>query len=86
MALSGTVVNGVIILEGGARLPEGARVRVELDELEELGPPPEPYDREKELTILREALADVRAGRSVPFEAFMARLATEFQLPPAPPD
>lgn len=28
MILEGTVVNGVIVLAGGARLPEGERVRV----------------------------------------------------------
>ena len=28
MTLEGTVVNGVIVLDGGAQLPEGERVRV----------------------------------------------------------
>jgi hypothetical protein len=30
MAFSGTVVNGVIVLEGGMRLPEGVQVQVEV--------------------------------------------------------
>jgi hypothetical protein len=30
MSLEGTVVNGMIVLDGAERLPEGARVRVEL--------------------------------------------------------
>ena len=40
---------------------------------------------EKELAILRESLEDVRAGRGMPLEEFMAKLAEEFQLPPVPP-
>jgi hypothetical protein len=86
MTLEGTVVNGVIVLDGGVRLPEGERVRVEVADPDDLTPPPEPYDREKELAILHEALEDVRAGRGVPFEDFMARLAAEYKLPPVPPE
>ena len=85
MTLEGTVINGVIVLNGGARLPEGERVRIEVMD-DDLAPPPEPYDREKELAILREALEDVKAGRGTPFEEFMAKLAAEFQLPPLPPE
>ncbi len=86
MSFFGTVVNGVIVLEGNAQLPEGARVWVELDEDDDIPPPPEPYDREKELAILREALEDVKAGRGEPFEQFMARLAKEHNLPYRPPE
>jgi len=86
MTLVGTVVNGVVVLDGGAKLPEGARVQVELADPDELAPPPEPYDREKELAILRESLEDVRAGRVMPFEEFMANLAAEYKLPPVPPE
>src|SRR5262249_32615477 len=60
MTLEGNVVNGVIVLDGGARLPEGERVRVEETDSDDLAPPPEPYDREKELAILRESLEDVK--------------------------
>jgi hypothetical protein len=84
--LEGTVRNGVIVLDDAIQLPEGARVRVEVADPDDLAPPPEPYDREKELAILREALADVQAGRGMPFEEFMAKLATEYQLPPLPPE
>jgi hypothetical protein len=84
--LEGTVVNGVIVLEGGVRLPDGARVRVEVEDPDDLAPPPEPYDREKELAILRESLEDVKAGRGMPFEEFMAKLAEEYKLPPVPPE
>jgi hypothetical protein len=86
MTLEGTVVNGVIVLDGGVQLPEGERVRVEVTDPDDLAPPPEPYDREKELAILRESLEDVRAGRGMPFEEFMAKLAGEYQLPPVPPE
>ncbi|HEY7155469.1 MAG TPA: hypothetical protein VH575_16015 [Gemmataceae bacterium] len=86
MTLEGTVMNGVIVLDGGARLPEGERVRVEVVDDDDLFPPPEPYDREKELAILREALEDVKAGRGTPFEEFMAKLAAEYKLPPLPPE
>jgi hypothetical protein len=87
MTLEGTVVNGMIVLDTGAQLPEGTRVRVELaDEDDDLFPPPEPYDRDKELAILHEALEDVRAGRGMPFEEFMANLAAEYNLPPVPPE
>jgi hypothetical protein len=86
MTLEGTVVNGVIVLDGGVQLPEGERVRVEVADPDDLAPPPEPYDREKELAILRESLEEVRAGRGMPFEEFMAKLAEEYQLPPVPPE
>jgi hypothetical protein len=82
MALEGTVVNGIIVLDAGSQLPEGARVRVELADEDDLMPPAETYDRAKEVAILREALEDVRAGRGMPFEEFMANLAREQQLPP----
>jgi hypothetical protein len=83
MALEGTVVNGMVVLDTGTQLPEGARVRVELaGEDDDLFPPPEPYDRDKELAILREALEDVKADRGMPFEEFMASLAAEHNLPP----
>jgi len=86
MALEGIVVNGVIVLESGAALAEGARDRVEVEDPDDLVPPSEPYDRDKELAILREALEDVKAGRGMPFEEFMAKLAVEYQLPPVPPE
>jgi hypothetical protein len=87
MTLEGTVINGLVVLDTAGHLPEGARVRVELaDEDDDLFPPPEPYDRDKELAILREALEDVKAGRGMPFEEFMAKLAAEHNFPPVPPE
>jgi hypothetical protein len=85
MTLEGAVVNGVIVLDGGAKLPEGTRVRVELaDEDDEFFPPSEPYDREKELAILRESLEDVKAGRVTPARQALADLARKYGLPLEP--
>ncbi|MDB5307273.1 MAG: hypothetical protein JWO38_1475 [Gemmataceae bacterium] len=86
MSLEGTVVNGVIVLDAGPPLPEGARVRVELaeEDPDDVGPPPEPYDREKELAILRESLEDAKAGRGVPAREFLKQLAIEHNLPLEP--
>lgn len=78
MALEGTMVNGVIVLDGGAQLPEGVRVRVEVADPDDLAPPPEPTDRDKELAILRESLEDAKAGRTRPFEEVMAEIATRY--------
>ena len=81
MTLEGTVVNGVIVLDGGAPLPEGARVRIEVADDDDFFPPPAPEDREKELAILREALEDVRAGRGAPAREFLKELAAKYHLP-----
>lgn len=89
MKLEGTVRNGVIVLDDGVWLEEGERVRIEVmgdDGDDDFYPPPEPYDREKELAILREALEDVKAGRGMPFEEFMAELAAKHNLPPLSPE
>ena len=83
MAHEGTVVNGAIVLDGGEQLPEGARVRIELADP---APPTIPFDREQELTNLRESLADVRAGKGMPFEEFMAKIAKEYHLPVVQPE
>jgi hypothetical protein len=84
MTLEGTVVNGVIVLNAGAQLPEGARVLVELSDDDDLGPPAEPYDREKELAILRQALEHARAGRGTPAREFLTELAVKHNLPLEP--
>jgi len=86
MPLEGTVLNGVIVLEGAVKLPEGARVLVELaaPDDDDLAPPPERYDREQELAILREAIEDAKAGRGVPAREFMKQLAQEHNLPLEP--
>ena len=86
MTHAGTVVNGVIVLDGPSRLPEGAKVRVEVvdDEADDIGPPPEPYDREKELALLRESLEDVKAGRTRPAREVLKEVALRHNLPLEP--
>ena len=86
MTLEGTVINGVIVLDAGRQLPEGARVRVELadDGDDDFFPPLEPCDREKELAILRASLEDVKAGRGMEAREFMKKLAEELNPPLAP--
>ena len=83
MTLEGTIINGVIVLDGGARLPEGERVRIEVMD-DDLAPPPESYDREKELAILRESLEDVKARRGRPAREVLKELAEKYNLPLAP--
>jgi hypothetical protein len=84
MTLGGTVVNGVIILDSGAHFPEGSRVRVELADPDDLAPPPEPYDRNEELKILRDAMEEIRAGGGSPAREFLKELAEKYNLPLAP--
>jgi hypothetical protein len=57
MTLEGVVVKGLIVLEGGTQLPDGTRVRVEVADPDDVAPPPEPYNRQKEVAVLRQALA-----------------------------
>ena len=82
--LEGTVRNGVIVLDDGMQLPEGARVLVEVADPDDLAPPVEPYDRETELAILREALEDVKAGRGRPARQLVKELAVQLKLPLEP--
>ena len=84
MTLEGTVINGVIVPDGGATLPEGARVRIELDPKAEYPNPMAPYDRENELALLRDRIAEMQAGApGIPLKEAMDRIATELNLPPA---
>jgi hypothetical protein len=91
MTLEGTVVNGMIVLDGAAQLPEGARVRVELaqedpDAWENAPPPPSTETREELLASLRESIADAKAGRGRPAREVMDEIAKEFNLPPVKPE
>ena len=87
MQLEGTVVNGMIVLNGTPQLPEGARVWVELEEALEYPHPMAPYDREKELALLRDRIAGSNCGVSgIPLKEAMARIAVELNLPHSDPE
>ena len=67
MILEGTVINGVVVLDGSPQLPEGQRVIVDLDG-DDFGPPPTTETYAEHLDLLRKSLAmmdDGERGRSV---------------------
>lgn len=96
MELEGTVIDGVVVPDSGLQLPEGARVRFELveeldeDDLELPDPslPPDhpdaPYNREVELAILRESIAEMKAGGGRPWREVMEELSLKHGLDPLP--
>ncbi len=62
MTIEGTVINGVIVLDGSPQLPEGKRVIVDL-EGDDFGPPPPSTETYAEhLELLRKSLAMMDAG------------------------
>jgi hypothetical protein len=82
MTFQGTVVNGMIVLDGAPELPEGFRVNVEfLMDGDDIGAPPEPFDYQEHLAALRASYEDGKAGRTRPFEVAMAELRAKLQLP-----
>jgi hypothetical protein len=84
MTLAGTVVNGVIVPDGGATLPEGTRVRIELEGQAAYPHPLAPYDREKELALLRERAAEAQSGEpGIPLDEAFEQIRAELKLPPA---
>jgi len=85
MTLEGTVANGVVVLNAGVRFPEGARVRVELlEDPDDIEPPFEPYDREREIAILRESHEDAEAGRVRPAREVLKEMAIRHGIPLEP--
>ncbi len=85
MQLEGTIINGVIVLDGNAALPEGTRVRVELSPKLPPDHPHAPYDRETELALLRESYEDVLADRGgVEARKFLKEMAIRRNMPLAP--
>lgn len=96
MELEGTVVNGAVVPDPGPRLPEGARVRLEViadtpdDDWPDLtgenlpaDHPMAPYDRATELALLRASIADETAG--VPLRRAIEELSRKHDLDPLPP-
>lgn len=95
MTRVGTVVNGVIV-PNGPPPPEGALVRFEVEIEDEIDPPAgeqyeyphplAPYDREKELALLRQRVGETKAGvPAVPLKQAMDRIAATLNLPPVEP-
>jgi hypothetical protein len=87
--LTGVFVNGHIVPDPDARpLPDGTRVRFEViadDDEDDLGPPmpDDSGSREEELELLRQSIADAKAGIGlVPYEQFMDELRREMGFAP----
>lgn len=84
MVVEGTVSNGVVVLDSGSQIPEGSRVWVETADEDEAIAPFEPYDRERELAILRESHEDAIAGRVVSARQVLKEIALRHNLPLEP--
>lgn len=80
MHIEGTIVGGRVEFDEPIQLPNGTRVRVELAD-DSLFPVPEPYDRDAELSALRESLRDAAAGRGKSARACLDELAKKHKLP-----
>jgi hypothetical protein len=90
VTFEGTVRNGRVELDEPVDLPEGTRVMIEVltpDEVFEYPHPLAPYDRDKEIALLREAYEDVQAGNpGMTVEEARARIVEECNLPPVEPE
>ena len=88
MTLEGTIVNGVVVLEAGARVPEGTHVLVDIVPDVEHFEYPHPmasYDREKEIALLQASHDEMKAGvRGQSLEEFDAEMRRDYQLPSMP--
>lgn len=92
MTLEGTFRNGALVTDSGLRVPDGVRLRFEIleDDEESVGPisdsklPPEhpdaPYDRQVELAILRESIAEMQAGGGRPWREVIGELSRKHGL------
>ncbi len=75
MTYAGKVINGRIELVTPRELPEGASVEVNVRTAAEA------TRYEEELQILRESIADAKAGRNgIPLDDFMVQLALKYNL------
>jgi hypothetical protein len=95
MTITGTVKNGEIVPDEPHSWPEGSRVILSLDtgeanewpEFDVSGLPPDhpmaPYNREVEIALLRESIAEAEAGYpGRPLEEVMAELSAKHGLSP----
>jgi hypothetical protein len=83
MALEGVVVDGKIVLDAPADLPNGTKVWIEPvdDEVYEYPHPMAPYDRKKEIALLRESIEELKAGRGIPLKEAIDQISAELGLP-----
>lgn len=82
MTLSGTIQNGQVLLDSPVNLPDGTRVTLLRDEV--YPHPLAPYDRDKEVALLRESIARMDSGdigRSV--ADVFADIEKSFDYPPS---
>ena len=86
MSVEGVFVNGKVEFDTPPTFPEGTRVSVDLADHLDIDFPFEPYDRAKELAILRASIEDVKAGRTRPFDEAMAEIAAKHKLASAEPE
>ena len=85
MALAGTVVDGRVELDEPAKLPDGTRVRVDLEDDDDAVPshPAETY--EEHLAVLRQSVAEAKAGvGGVEARRFLKDLAAKYGMPLRP--
>ena len=80
MSLEGTIVNGLIELDGNPSLPEGWRVRVELEDALELDSQPSTETYEQHLSYLRESILEAKNGLTRPAREVMKELAIKHGL------
>ena len=81
MTVEGVVVGGRVEFETPLGVPDGTKVQVDVPERWSF----EENDRETELAILRESIADAKAGRGgVEARAFLRQLAIDHNLPLLP--
>lgn len=96
MIFQGVLSNGIIVPDEPCPLPDGTRVRIKLIDDEDLDDlfegmlipdpslPPDhphaPYNREVELAILRESIAEMNAGGGRPLDEVMAEFSLKHGL------
>ncbi len=83
MPITGTVQNGRVEFDEPVTWPDGSKVTLQLDDdgVYEYPHPMAPYDREKEIEVLKESVEDMKAGRVMPVEEAMRRISIELGLP-----
>ncbi len=80
MSITGTIVDGQVKLDGPVQWPDGTPVR-----LTQRRDRPSPCDEAAELAILRESIADLRAGeQGRPYREVFEEISREMNLPPLP--